>query len=200
MMSIPLYIVSACILIAFAFIAFRIVVRRSYRQRGRLTWFSSALEFFAFVSWGTFTWLDIPYEWPPADLNPILRIFALICIVVGLSVMFILIFRFSWSRALGQKVDSLVQSGLYRITRNPQTVACGIAVIGYALLWPTWHTLGWVVFLCHQDRIPRGSARRIQPCRRVYRGDVRVQYRGTDCSSRNINHRGDRHRTIGKIL
>ena len=144
-MSIPLYIVSACILIAFAFITFRIVVRRSYRQRGRLTWFSSALEFFAFVSWGTFTWLDIPYEWPPADLNPILRIFALVCIVVGLSVMFVLIFRFSWSRAMGQKVDALVQSGLYRFTRNPQTVACGIAVIGYALLWPSWHTLGWVV-------------------------------------------------------
>ena len=144
-MSIPLYIVSALILIAFAFVTFRIVVRRSYRQRGRLTWFSSALEFLTFISWGTFTWLDIPYEWPPADLNPTFHIFAYICIAAGLTVMFVLIFRFHWSRAMGQKVDAVIQSGPYRITRNPQVVACAVAVIGYALLWPSWHTLGWVV-------------------------------------------------------
>jgi protein-S-isoprenylcysteine O-methyltransferase Ste14 len=59
--------------------------------------------------------------------------------------MFILIFWFGWLRAMGQKVDTLIQSGPYRISRNPQSVACGIAVIGYALLWPSWHTLGWVI-------------------------------------------------------
>ncbi len=144
-MSIPLYVVSAFILVAFAFITFRTVVRRSYRQRGRLTWFSSSLEFLVFFSWGTFTWLDLPSGWPPADVNPILRTFAWLCITIGLSVMFILIFWFGWLRALGQKVDTLVQSGPYRITRNPQSVACGIAVIGYALFWPSWHTLGWVI-------------------------------------------------------
>lgn len=144
-MSIPIYVVSAFILIAFAFITFRIIVRRSYRDRGRLTWFSSSLEFLVFFSWGTFTWLDLPSGWPPADINPILRTFAWLCITIGLSVMFILIFRFGWLRAMGQKVDTLIQSGPYRITRNPQTVACGIAVIGYALVWPSWHTFGWVI-------------------------------------------------------
>jgi protein-S-isoprenylcysteine O-methyltransferase Ste14 len=46
---------------------------------------------------------------------------------------------------MGQKVDVLKQSGPYRITRNPQIVACFIAVFGYVLLWPSWHTLGWVI-------------------------------------------------------
>ena len=145
MLSIPLYMVSAFILIAFAFITFRIIARRSYRRRGRLTWFSSSLEFLVFFSFGTFTWLDLPSGWPPADVNPILRTFAWLCIIIGLSVMFILISWFGWLRAMGQKVDVLKQSGPYRITRNPQTVACGIAVIGYALLWPSLHTFGWVI-------------------------------------------------------
>jgi len=144
-MSIPLYMVSAFILVVFAFITFRIFVRRSYLRRGRLTWFSSSLDFLVFFLFGTFTWLDLPSGWPPADVNPILRTFAWLCITIGLSVMFILIFWFGWLRAMGQKVDALIQSGPYRITRNPQTVACGIAVIGYALLWPSWHTFGWVI-------------------------------------------------------
>ena len=144
-MSIPIYVVSAFILIAFAFITFRIIVRRSYQDRGRLTWFSSSLEFLVFFSWGTFTWLDLPSGWPPADINPILRTFSWLCITIGLTVTFILIFWFGWLRAMGQKVDALIQSGPYRITRNPQSVACGIAVIGYALLGPSWHTFGWVI-------------------------------------------------------
>jgi len=144
-MSIPLYMVSAFILVVFAFITFRIFVRRSYRQMGQLTWFSSSLEFLVFFSFGTFTWLDLPSGWPPVDVNPILRTFAWLCLTIGLSVMFILIFWFGWLRAMGQKVDALIQSGPYRITRNPQTVACGIAVVGYALLWPSWHTIGWVI-------------------------------------------------------
>jgi len=137
--------VSAFILVVFAFITFRIFVRRSYRQMGQLTWFSSSLEFLVFFSFGTFTWLDLPSGWPPVDVNPILRTFAWLCLTIGLSVMFILIFWFGWLRAMGQKVDALIQSGPYRITRNPQTVACGIAVVGYALLWPSWHTIGWVI-------------------------------------------------------
>lgn len=144
-MSIPLYVVSAFILIAFAFITFRIIVRRSYRDRGRLTWFSTSLECLVFCSWGTFTWEDLPSGWPPADINPILSTFSWLGIAIGLTVMFILIFWFGWLRAMGQKVSTLIQSGPYRISRNPQSVACGIAVIGYALLGPSWHTLGWVI-------------------------------------------------------
>jgi protein-S-isoprenylcysteine O-methyltransferase Ste14 len=130
---------------AFAFVVFRIFVRRSYLQRGRLTWLSSFLEFLVFFLFGTFTWLDLPSGWPPQDGNPILRIIGWLCIPIGLITMFIVIFWFGWLRAMGRKVDTLIQSGPYRISRNPQIVACFIAVFGYALLWPLWHTLGWVI-------------------------------------------------------
>ncbi|MFQ6113224.1 MAG: methyltransferase family protein [bacterium] len=59
--------------------------------------------------------------------------------------MLIVIFWFKWLRAIGQKVDVLIQSGPYRYTRNPQIIACSIAVIGSILIWPSWHSVGWVV-------------------------------------------------------
>jgi len=145
MLSIPVYMVSVFGLIVFAFIVFRIFVRRSYLRKGRLTWLSSSLEFLIFVLFGTLTWLDLPSGWPPTYVNPILRTIGWFCITIGLSVMFILISWFGWLRAMGQKVNVLIQSGPYRITRNPQILACFIAVFGYALLWPSWHTLGWVI-------------------------------------------------------
>lgn len=145
MLSISVYMVSVFGLIVIAFVVFRIFVRRSYLRRGRLTWLSTSLEFLIFSLFGTFTWMDLPPGWPPTDVNPVLRITGWLCMTIGLSSMLILISWFGWSRAMGQKADVLKQSGPYRITRNPQIVACFIAVFGYALLWPSWHTLGWVI-------------------------------------------------------
>lgn len=144
-MSDPVYLISAIGLIAYALIVFRVVIRRDYLRRGRLTWFSSVLEFMVFFLFGCFTWLDLPPGWPPQAVSPILLPVAWLCIAIGLAAMFILIFWFGWLRAMGRKVDELIQSGPYRVSRNPQIVACFIAVYGYALLWPSWHTLGWVI-------------------------------------------------------
>ncbi len=145
MLSTPVYIASVIGLTAFALIVFRVVVRHDYRRRGRLTWFSSFHEFLVFFLFGTFTWMDLPSGWPSQDVNPVLRVIGWFCILIGLAAMFVVIFWFGWLRAMGRKVDQLVQSGPYRISRNPQIVACFVAVLGYALLWPSWHTLGWVI-------------------------------------------------------
>ncbi len=145
MLPMPAYLASAIGLTAFAVIVFRVLVRRDYLRRGRLISFSSFLEFLAFFLFGTFTWLDLPPGWPPGDVHPILRTVGWLCIAIGLSTMLLVIFWFGWRRAMGRKVDELIQSGPYRVSRNPQIIACFIAVLGYALLWPTWHTLGWVI-------------------------------------------------------
>ena len=59
--------------------------------------------------------------------------------------MFIVISRFGLLRTVGRRVDVLKQTGPYGMTRNPQIVACAVAVFGGVLIWPAWHTLGWVV-------------------------------------------------------
>lgn len=145
MLSMPVFLVSAIGLIAFSLIVFRLVVRRDYLRRGRLTWYSSFLEFLVFFLFGCFSWMDLPSGWSPQAVSPVLRSVGWLCIVIGLAAMFTVIFWFGWSRAMGQKVDTLILSGPYRVSRNPQIVACFVAVLGYALLWPSWHSLGWVV-------------------------------------------------------
>jgi protein-S-isoprenylcysteine O-methyltransferase Ste14 len=144
-MSAPAYALLALLLIGLAFISFRIFIRRSYSRKGRLTWLSTFLEFLVFSLFGAFTWLDLPADWPPAHVRPIVRTIGWIGLVLGLCMMLILISWFGWRQAMGQKVDGLKQSGPYRISRNPQIIACFIAVLGYALLWPSWHTLGWMI-------------------------------------------------------
>jgi protein-S-isoprenylcysteine O-methyltransferase Ste14 len=39
----------------------------------------------------------------------------------------------------------LAQSGIYRKSRNPQALACGLYVLGFTVLWPLWYALGWAI-------------------------------------------------------
>lgn len=52
-------------------------------------------------------------------------------------------FRLGVLRSLGHGTKELEQSSLYRITRNPQALACALYVIGFAMLWPSWYSEGW---------------------------------------------------------
>jgi protein-S-isoprenylcysteine O-methyltransferase Ste14 len=145
MMVLTIYMLSAFLLLVAAFVVFRIFVRGDYRRKGRLTLFSALLEWVIFSLWGTFTWLDLPPDWPPSYVSPVLKTIGWILVVVGAVGLFSTIATFGFRRAHGLEVNVLKQSGLYRLTRNPQILVCSLVVIGYAMLWPSWHTLGWVV-------------------------------------------------------
>ena len=41
----------------------------------------------------------------------------------------------------------LKQSGMYGLSRNPQTVAFLLAMVGYLVLWPSWYGLGSVAIV-----------------------------------------------------
>ena len=43
------------------------------------------------------------------------------------------------------EVDAMIQTGLYRLSRNPQIVGGSLLVIGSAVQWPSWYALGWVI-------------------------------------------------------
>jgi protein-S-isoprenylcysteine O-methyltransferase Ste14 len=140
------YVLSALLLFGASLIVLRVFARRDYLKRGRLTLFSTILEWIVFFSWGWFTWIDWPPGvFPPPETGPVLRTLGWIGIVVGMTTMFLAIAYLGWLRSNGLRGDLLRQTGPYRWTRNPQVLACTVAVVGYALLWPSWHTLGWVV-------------------------------------------------------
>jgi protein-S-isoprenylcysteine O-methyltransferase Ste14 len=139
------YAVLALLLVGAAFLTFRIIMGRDFERRGHLSPISSFLGSMIFFLWGFFTWFDLPPDWPPAHVSTLLRVTAVILMVGGLATTIALIAILGLRRSLGLESNHLREPSLYRKSRNPQVLTCGVMVIGYALLWPSWHTLGWIL-------------------------------------------------------
>ena len=146
------YFIWSVLLLLLAFVTFRVLVRRDYLKRERLTPLSVFLEYAVFFIWGTFTYLDWSSAASISQIGPVLRMIAWVLIIVGLGVTLIAMARLGIRRMHGLDSEALEGSGFYSVTRNPQIVASGLAVVGYAMYWPSWHTAGWVVLylvICH---------------------------------------------------
>ena len=139
------YLLSAFLLLVAAVIVFRIFVRRDYLRRGRLTVFSSTFQALLFFVYGGFPYIYLPDDWPISHMNSVLRFIGLALITIGLITLLIGMFYLGTVRSLGQQTGILKQSGLYRFTRNPQVLGCGLYIIGFTVLWPSWYALGWAI-------------------------------------------------------
>jgi protein-S-isoprenylcysteine O-methyltransferase Ste14 len=147
-MEVVVYFLSAFLLIVTAFVIFRVVVRRDYQRKGRLTLVSSFLEVLVWGLYLNFPSLYNPPTWywsPNVPVSGLARVVGLLCVAVGLASGFGTMLWFGLRRAFGLQVKGLVQSGAYRVTRNPQLVGFSLVVIGVVVLWPSWYALGWVV-------------------------------------------------------
>jgi protein-S-isoprenylcysteine O-methyltransferase Ste14 len=137
------YLVAALLYLAAAYLVFRVFVRSEYRRRGRLTALAALLEWLIFIVWGCFTWADWAVRYPSPRTGPLVASLAWICIAVGLLALLCCFAYLGIRRSHGLTVGVLTESGPYRLTRNPQVLACTVAVAGYAMLWPSLHTVGW---------------------------------------------------------
>jgi len=143
------YFGAAALLIAFAFFVFRVIVRREYQWKGRATLLTSLLEMLVVCLYLSFPLLYNPPRWMAVwsrkvPVSEPLRIVGHVCIAVGLAASFGTMFWFGIRRAFGLQVKGLIQSGPYRLTRNPQLVFFVLVVLGCVVLWPSWYALGWV--------------------------------------------------------
>jgi len=144
------YLISAFILVVCAFVISSTFVRRDYLSRGQL---GSLSSFFQLLIWGLyfcFPYLHNPPNWVwfwqhETRVSPFLRVVALTSIVGGLVLLAIAIGGLGLNTSFSQKANTLKQTGLYRVTRNPQLIGCTPLIVGLALLWPSWYALGWVV-------------------------------------------------------
>lgn len=144
-MLITLYLLSAFIILFAAFLIFRKVVRRDYYRKGRLTPISTLLEILVFFLFSASAYIFVPSDWPAVHVSPIPMTIGWIFITIGLAIMSIAMGGLGLRRSLGQEVNVLKQGGLYRITRNPQILGWGLALIGLVVLWPSWYVLGWLI-------------------------------------------------------
>lgn len=147
-MHILSYLAAILFVLACAYLTFRVVVRRDYAQKGRLGWFAALLETAIFALHGNFSYLYLPVAWPalpPLPENIWLGVVGLLLFVIGLVGVVAGMTGLGLGRAFGQEVDQVKRSGLYSKTRNPQIVAYGLVVLGWAVPWLSWCALGWVL-------------------------------------------------------
>lgn len=149
-MLLAVYLISTFLLLAVAFVVFGLLVRREYRQRGRLTPLTGFLKLAFWLLFVGFPYLYNPADWwlvcfaaTPTNAAPKIAGSALVIVGMGLAVLAMA--GLGARKSFGQETTGLKETGLYRWSRNPQLVGGGLAVIGILVLWPSWYALGWAV-------------------------------------------------------
>jgi protein-S-isoprenylcysteine O-methyltransferase Ste14 len=147
-MNILIYFAGVLFVLACAYVTFRIVVRRDYVQKGRLGGLAAFLETAIFAVHGMFSYSYLPAGWFAALISPErlwLKVIGLVLFIGGLMGTLIGMTGLGFGRVFGQEVNEVQKTGLYSKTRNPQIIAYGLVVLGWAVPWLSWRALGWVL-------------------------------------------------------
>lgn len=145
MRELYLYLLFYFLLLSSGILILRYIVRRAYRNHGRLGPVPATLQAVLFTIYGGFPVLYLEKDWPAVHVNPTQRGLGLILLFGGLVTLFYGMVHLGLLRSVGAGKTGLVQAGLYRHTRNPQALACGAYVLGFTLLWPSWYAAGWAL-------------------------------------------------------
>lgn len=142
------YIISSLLLILFSFLVFRVIVRRDYLNKKKLSPLSAILQVLVFAIHANLTYLFVPAEWPYLPSlpdNPVLNALAFVIFGFGLAVLLISWFKLGTETSFGQDRNRLNTSGLYGISRNPQLVGYGVLLFSVVILFFSWYAVGWMI-------------------------------------------------------
>jgi protein-S-isoprenylcysteine O-methyltransferase Ste14 len=126
-------------------VVLRIFARRSYRAHGRLSPTVSFIQALFFFFYGGFPSFYLPKNWPDVSVNPWMHGIGLVLLLVGLGFLLYGMVHLGIRRSIGRGQQALEQSRIYRYSRNPQAMACGLYVLGFAILWPSGYAAGWAL-------------------------------------------------------
>ena len=121
--------------------------RRDYWRYGRLRLRTALLQAALFFGWGCMGWIFLPRDWPDVHVATAWAVAGRILLWGGIVVTLLAIVWLGWMRSMGQRRDLLRRSGPYRMSRNPQCVACAAFGLGFAVLWPSVWAVAWVALL-----------------------------------------------------
>jgi protein-S-isoprenylcysteine O-methyltransferase Ste14 len=139
----------AVVLLSVALLVFGTLVflhsGKDYRLHDRLSHLSVLLTVLVFVFHGAASYVYLNPRLSAIDTtNPLFGV-SVVLVVGGLVLLFTSIGRLGAKKTLGRDPSGLYCEGIYRHSRNPQVVFYGLAAVGYALLWPSWQGVVWVV-------------------------------------------------------
>ena len=145
-----IYLTLAFVLLGFAYIVFRGIVRSDYRKRGKLRTLASILQLLVFCGYFFFPYLFNPPEWTyfwrlSGSGTRYGQLIGLVIICIGFLVAFGTMVWFGIGKAFGLNVDGLAIQGPYKISRNPQVLGGYLLVIGTSIQWISLFSLGWVL-------------------------------------------------------
>ena len=147
-MKIGSYLILSSLSVLFGYLVFRVIVRKEYERRGKLSAFSALLECLVFALHANLSYTFLPARWPALPSVPDYEFHSAIgfgILAIGIVVTLWSMINLGLPRALGERTGSLHRSRFYRYSRNPQIVAYSLVVIGIALLWPSLYGLGWIL-------------------------------------------------------
>jgi len=140
-MQLAIYLGTAFLVLIAIIVIFRVIVRRDYLQRGRLTPVSSASEWLVIIIWVSFSYFYLPADWLTIHVGLILQLAGWVMVTIGVLTMLLSLAWLGLRRSHGLEADTLIQSGPYRMTRNPQIVGFSLGMIGFVMIWPSWHMM-----------------------------------------------------------
>jgi len=145
-----IYLSFAFLLLLFAYLVFRRIVRRDYLEHGKLSPFASILQLLVFCGYFFFPYLFNPPEWVwfwrlSSSGTRYGQLLGLVIICIGFLVAFGTMAWFGIGKAFGLNVDGLTRQGPYKISRNPQILGGYLLVIGTSIQWLSVYSIGWIL-------------------------------------------------------
>jgi len=142
------YIIIAVLFLLFSYLVFRVIIKRDYKKRMKLTPISYILEVLVFALHANSIYLILPSQWPqlpslPEDL--ILKTVSIILFSIGVLILVISYFSLGNKTSLGMDKNKLKTNGLYKYSRNPQLVGYGMMLLAFTLLYFSWLMLFWFI-------------------------------------------------------
>lgn len=145
MSKLAIYLFFYVLLLSSGLLILRYLVRRDYLKHGRLSPSITILQALLFFAYGGFPYLYLDEDWPAVSVPTVIHLLGIVLLFAGLGFLFYGMIRLGVLRSMGRGTTYLEQSGIYSVSRNPQAIACGLYVIGFLMVWPSWYAAGWAL-------------------------------------------------------
>jgi len=140
------YLICSAVFILFGFFVCRVIVKRDYIKKSKLSSLSYSLEVLVFALHVNLIYLFIPVKWPNLPSLPdslALNIISLFLFFFGLMILIIAWIGLGSGTSFGQDKKRLNTDGLYQYSRNPQLIGYGVLLSSFVVMFLSWYSVGW---------------------------------------------------------